>query len=173
MGLLVLDSGLPLEVLCACVRFLEVLEVILLTPNAWMSWVLGSSSLRPKEMLNSDQVSCVSSLFIFLLIYKHIKASKIEGHIRWRPLFKFPALFPENYQNKVPIYILKPLKWEFLPLLFSVLFAEEVKKLCATQFNNIFFLDWLHKGSAKHLLKSNSAGMLFPTAGHWSYYWLD
>ena len=134
---------------------------------------LGSSSLRPKEMLNSDQVSCVSSLFIFLLIYKHIKASKIEGHIRWRPLFKFPALFPENYQNKVPIYILKPLKWEFLLLLFSVLFAEEVKKLCATQFNNIFFLDWLHKGSAKQLLKSNSAGMLFPTAGHWSYYWLD
>ena len=85
---------------------------------------LGSSSLRPKEMLNSDQVSCVSSLFIFLLIYKHIKASKIEGHIRWRPLFKFPALFPENYQNKVPIYILKPLKWEFLLLLFSVLFCR-------------------------------------------------
>ena len=39
---------------------------------------LGLCSLRPKEeMLNSIKVSCVSRLFIFLSIYKHIKASKI------------------------------------------------------------------------------------------------
>lgn len=35
---------------------------------------------------------------------------------------------------------------QFLKMLgFFVCFTEEVKKLCATQFNNIFFLDWSAK----------------------------
>lgn len=100
-----------------------------------------------------NKVSGVCQLFLRLpsllvnVLLWNLKSKLMPTHL-------LPNFIPKNWR----CWSNHPLRKEavFLDTLFSGLSAEEVKKLCATQFNNIFFLDWLWRLTSARLCETSA-----------------
>lgn len=131
------------------IRFVTISEAGLLTPQPGGAVGLLGAGFGIPQTRWSRVCLChvVWSLvvmvgFFFLSIYYHFLPRLLGLKVTINAdMYLFPTLFQKNLRYcyvSCNLYMKTAIPYS----LFSVLFAEEVKKLCATQFSNIFFLDW-------------------------------